>query len=140
MWVADELNNRVQEFSGSGTFIRKSRCSSPTTLPPTRRETFGLLPAVAAGPTEYSNTGALIQEVGDYGSGDGQFSNGSEGVTFDAAGNLWATDLFGYRVMEFSPNPVPEPSTLTLLALGLGCADVAASLTGVDDRQDGRLE
>jgi prepilin-type N-terminal cleavage/methylation domain-containing protein len=73
LWVVDSNNNRVEEFSSSGTFIN----------------------GLGAGYNGISGS------IGSSGSSNGQF-NGPVGIAIDKSGNLWVTDNGNNRVEELN--------------------------------------
>jgi YD repeat-containing protein len=50
---------------------------------------------------EFSPDGTLVQTLGSYGSGNGQFER-PRGVTIDSAGNVWVSDGRTNRIQEFT--------------------------------------
>src|SRR5262249_4169730 len=118
VWVADANNSRIEEFTGTGVFIRKFSTLHPTGIAADAAGNIWMSSDQVFGAQEYSSLGTLLQQVGTQGTGSGQFSQGTWGVTVDGLGNLLISDTFTPRVEEFSPNVVHEPSTLALAALG----------------------
>jgi len=80
IWTVDDMNNRLQEFNSSGTWLKSIGGPSPYTC---ETSPSGSLPACASG------------------GGNGQFAN-LWGIAIDAGGNLWVSD--GTRVQEFDSN------------------------------------
>jgi prepilin-type N-terminal cleavage/methylation domain-containing protein len=72
IWVTDYNNNRVEEFSSSGSFLM----------------------GIGAGYSGVSGT------IGSSGTGNGQF-NAPNGISIDSSGNVWVADL-NSRVQEFN--------------------------------------
>jgi prepilin-type N-terminal cleavage/methylation domain-containing protein len=73
IWVADKSNNRIEEFSSSGTYIN----------------------SIGAG---YNGIGGAI---GSSGIGSGQF-NAPYGITIDSGNNIWVADYNNNRVQELN--------------------------------------
>ncbi|MHB2025852.1 MAG: right-handed parallel beta-helix repeat-containing protein [Elusimicrobiota bacterium] len=74
LWVADRYNNRVLEF-----------------VPPFSN---GMNASLVLGQTIFTSSAATVTQNGMY---------YPTGISFDAAGNLWMTDQFNNRVLEFVP-------------------------------------
>jgi RHS repeat-associated protein len=82
VWVVDRANNRVEEFSESGSFI----------------ETFGW--GVSNGESKFQICTSSCR-AGLSGSGNGQFNN-PWGIAITESGNIWVTDTNNDRVEEFN--------------------------------------
>ena len=83
LWVADRFNNRLQEFSSSGTFI----------------EAIGF--GVSDGKSEYEICKSGCR-AGIEGSGSGQF-NDPRGIAVNPnTGNIYVSDAGNNRIEEFS--------------------------------------
>ncbi|MGN6258329.1 MAG: virginiamycin B lyase family protein [Solirubrobacterales bacterium] len=140
LWVADENNNRVQEFSADGDFIKtlgsagtaNGQFAMPKSL---AFDASGNLWVADAGNNRLEKfnptTGEFLKAVGTKGSGNGQFS-GPEGIAIDPKGNIWVSDTYNYRVQELNAAgefiKVVSPS-------GLG----AIEPTGLDAAADGNV-
>src|SRR5262249_3519823 len=126
VWVADGDNNRVEEFTSTGTFLQafgsfgsgNGQFDFPTGL---AVDSSGNVWVAENGARiqEFTSTGTFLQAFGSFGTADGQF-NFPQGVALDSSGNLWIVDEFNDRIQEFSQAPVPEPSTLGICSLGAG--------------------
>ncbi len=94
LYIVDEPNRRIDEFSAWGRFVRA----------------FGW-DVVQSGPDDKGTGLEVCQEedvcqVGSVGSGAGQFGSFGQGggIAVDAAGDVYATDMWaGRRVQKFSP-------------------------------------
>jgi prepilin-type N-terminal cleavage/methylation domain-containing protein len=73
IWVADNSNNRIEEFSSSGTYIN----------------------SIGAGYNGISGA------IGSTGLGSGQFS-APEGIAIDSSNNIWVADSGNNRVQELN--------------------------------------
>jgi sugar lactone lactonase YvrE len=82
-WVADSANNRVDEFSSAGAFVKA----------------FGW--GVSNGKAE-AQTCTTSCKAGTAGSGNGELSEPS-GLAVASSGNVWVADAANNRVQEFSP-------------------------------------
>jgi len=76
-WVSDTANNRLEEFTPSGTFVM----------------------GIGAGYNGVSGS------IGSSGGAKGQF-NAPSGIAVDPYGNLWVVEASGQRVQEFTSNGV----------------------------------
>jgi YD repeat-containing protein len=139
LWVADANNNRVQEFSSGGDFVKtlgstgtgNGQFTTPKSL---AFDASGNLWVADAGNSrleKFSANGEFIKAVGALGSGNGQF-NRPEGIAIDPKGNIWVSDTYNYRVQELNAAgefiKVVNPS-------GLG----AIEPTGIDAAADGNV-
>jgi DNA-binding beta-propeller fold protein YncE len=130
VWVADYLGNRLEEFSGEGTFIKavgygvidgKSEFETCTTTCVTGISgshhgqfsgPFGIAINRSTGNIYVSDqsprvqmldeNGKYVSEFGSAGTSNGQFGAGLAGVAVDSLGNVWVADFGNNRVQEFS--------------------------------------
>jgi RHS repeat-associated protein len=82
VWVTDSSNERIEEFSGTGTFIKAIGWG------------------VSNGKTELQTCTSSCH-AGLEGSGNGQFAE-PKGLTIDSKGNLWIADTGNNRIQELS--------------------------------------
>ncbi len=129
LYVTDALNNRVQEFSVRGAFIRAwgwgvatgasklQRCTRPCRagIQGAGNGQFNFPFGVAVGKLgnvyvtdngndrveEFSATGKFIRTWGSHGTAAGQF-NGATGITAVPGGHLLVVDKFNARIQEFN--------------------------------------
>jgi streptogramin lyase len=110
IWVADQGNNRIQEFTSSGTFIKTVGTSGSGTgqfhgaLLGVAVDSSGNVWVADAGNSrlqEFTSSGTFIRTVGTGGSGNGQFSQLS-GIAIDPSGNIWTVEDAGARIQEFN--------------------------------------
>jgi tripartite motif-containing protein 71 len=129
VYVVDQGNDRVQQFSATGVFTRAFGTSG------TGDGQFGLATAIAIHPTLYtvyvtdstrddvqifSSAGTYVAKLGSTGSGNGQFSSPS-GIAFDATGaNLYVSDLTNEDVQEFLFSSATSGQTYPWLAAWTG--------------------
>ena len=110
VWVTDDANNRIDEFTSTGTFIK----------------TLGF--GVSNGKAEFETCTSSCQ-AGIAGSGNGQF-NGPWGIAVgQAAGDVYVTDQGNSRVEEFTT------AGAFVRTFGVGHLDVTAGV-GVDPNGD----
>ena len=109
VYVAD-ASDKVNVFSKDGTLLR----SIPT--PPSGRpwglsirgNQLAIGQEISSGDGDhvvrtYDTNGSLIREIGQEGTGPGQF-NQPRGVAYDTSGNLWVTDYGNHRIQIFDQN------------------------------------
>lgn len=108
VYVVDSLNNRIQQFTLDGEFIREwgSQGEGPGEFSDIFRiavdaqgnvyATDGLNCRVQ----KFTYYGEFVLEWGDCGEGDGQFSLPA-GIDVDSQGNVYVSDVFGGRVQKF---------------------------------------
>jgi hypothetical protein len=115
VYVADG-NNRIQQFSSAGSFIRKF--GQPGSLDGELNSAQGLTTDAAGNvwATEYGNdriqefssTGTFMFKFGTVGSGPGQFSD-PFALNFDCRGNLYVADLGNGRIQKLGEPGLGEP-------------------------------
>ncbi len=128
-WVADSANNRVDEFSSSGTFIKafgwgvsngKAEAQTCATsckagLAGSGSGEFKKPWGIAIAPSgeilvsdvennriqEFTAEAKFVRQFGSKGTGNGQFSE-PLGLAAQSSGNIWVADSANNRVQEFS--------------------------------------
>ncbi len=109
VYVADSYNNRIEEFSSTGTYITQWGFSG------TSNGQFNYPVAVAVNSSgdvyvsdannnriqEFSSIGTYITQWGVTGTGNGQF-NSPFGIAVDSSGNVFVVDNGNNRIQEFS--------------------------------------
>jgi DNA-binding beta-propeller fold protein YncE len=129
VYVLDSGNDRVQEFTATGTYVRTFGTSG------TGDGQFTTPTAIAIHPVLYtvyvadstrddvqifSSAGTFVSKLGSSGSGNGQFSSPS-GIAFDATGaNLYVSDLTNEDVQEFLFSSATSGQTYPWLAAWTG--------------------
>lgn len=110
MWITDQGNNRVEEFSPSGQFV--STFGTAGTENGQFKGPWGIAVEQSTGNLfvsdssncrvqEFSSAGAFIRAFGSCGSGNGQLGAPC-GVALDPEGNVWVADFTDNRLSEFS--------------------------------------
>lgn len=132
LWVADENNNRLQEFNQKGEFLKtlgsagtgNGQFTRPKSIAFDAKGNMWVADSGNSRFEEFSEKGEFVKAVGSAGSANGQFS-GPESLAIDAKGNLWVADTYNHRIQELNEKgefiAVVNPS-------GLG----AIEPTGVD--------
>ena len=140
LWVTDNNNARVQEFSSTGTFIKAIGWGVSNGKSEFEVCTSGCEAGVAgSGEGQFSkpegiainqakgnvyvvdkgnnrieefegSTGKFVRKFGESGSGKGQLSNPWEIAITPTGGEVWVSDAFNQRVNRFSETGSPEGS------------------------------
>jgi len=107
IWVSDGNNERIEEFTSNGTFVRSIGQEGIVMGP----EGMALTPQgdILFGDcigqiTEYTSSGGFVQQFGAIGNGNGQFASSIFGITTDRSGNIWAVDTYNSRIQELTNN------------------------------------
>jgi RHS repeat-associated protein len=109
LWVVDEGNNRVEQFSPTGTFIRavgstgsgNGQLKAPKAIAFTPNGNFWIVDSGNNRLEEFSSAGSFLTTFGSAGTAAGQF-NSPEGIAIDLTGDLWVSDTGNSRLEEFS--------------------------------------
>lgn len=110
VWVTDRVNNRVEEFGPSGSFIKvfgaagtgNGQFSSPAGIAiNTAAGDIYVVDEGNARVQEFTMSGEFVRAFSKKGTGAGELSI-PDGVALDAAGNVWVADYGNSRVEEFS--------------------------------------
>jgi sugar lactone lactonase YvrE len=107
--VSDELNNRVEEFSEAGTYLRQfgtvgtgnGQFKEPRGVAVDSKGNVWVTDTGNNRVEEFSETGTYLSQFGTFGTGNGQFSS-PKGLTVDSKGNVWVADSGNSRVEEFN--------------------------------------
>lgn len=132
LYVADQGNARIEEFSAHGKFIRSfghwgvtgSGMLAPSGIAVAPNGTVYVTDAGTQRVLHFSATGKLLGYWGGWGSADGRL-NGPSGIAVSPNGTVFVADTLNNRVESFSPNgtylqqgSVPAPAHLQLNANG----------------------
>ncbi len=109
VWVADQGNNRLEEFDPNGNFLQTlgsfgsaaGQFSGPQGV---TVDSVGNIWVADSGNNrvqEFNSSGVFLQMFGSYGSGSGQI-NDAQAIAVDRSGNVWINDWWNDRVDEFS--------------------------------------
>ena len=110
VWVVDYLNNRVQEFNSSGTYLRKfgsqgsgnGQLSQPGGIAIDASGNLWVTEQDNQRVSEFNSSGTFLSIFGGpYGTGNGQFTD-PQGITIDSSGNFWVEDYNNNNVQEFN--------------------------------------
>jgi len=98
VYVGDLLNDRVQEFDGSGGFQRKWAVGGADGVALAPNGTLYVVGSNAI--YKYTATGGLLASWGSAGAGPGQFNSPID-VAVDADSNVYVTEAGNHRVQKF---------------------------------------
>ena len=110
IWVADQSNNRIEEFSEKDAYIAAysslGSCSATALSRPAgiEADSKGNVWVADTGNSrivEFTSSGVCLQVFGAAGSAAGQLS-GPQGLSIDSKGNVWVADTGNNRIEEFS--------------------------------------
>jgi len=94
IYVVDWHNSRVQKFDTSGKYLAKfgkyGELANPTTIAVDISQNVYVSDNISV--KKFDPTGKLIKSFGGRGGGDGQFSNGPNGMTVDRNGFVYVSD------------------------------------------------
>src|SRR5271165_270144 len=140
VWVPDQNNNRVEEFTSSGAFIMgigagyngvsgsigssgsgNGQLNHPDDVAIDSSGNVWVFDNGNNRMEEFNSSGAYVSQFGSYGSGNGQF-HGPWGFAIDAGGNIWVADTSNHRVEKFNN------SGTFLLGIGAGYNGVSGSI------------
>ncbi len=111
LWVADEGNNRIEEFNAKGEFIRtfgtagsgNGQLNGPDGIAVDAHENAWVVDHRNHRIEEFNEKGEFVRAFGSSGTANGQFSGaGPEGVAIDGHGNVWVSDTYDGRLQEFN--------------------------------------
>lgn len=113
VFVADTANNRVQEFSATGSYQQAfgpacsktsaTPLSAPAAVAVDSQGNVWVLDTGNNRIVEYSSEGACLAVYGQKGTSAGQFESPG-GIAVDQFGNLWVADTGNWRIQEISPS------------------------------------
>ncbi len=113
VYVADQANNRVQEFSASGRYLQSfaAECASKPLSGPSGVAVDGhgdvwVLDAGNDRVVEYNVKDECVSAFGGKGHSPGQLEAPSA-ITLDSAGHVWVADTGNHRIQEFSTTGEP---------------------------------
>lgn len=124
LYVSDQSNDRIQEITTTGAFVRKWGSSG------TGSGQFTTATGVAVHPTtgdvfvtdsgrndvqRFSPTGTYLDTLGETGTGNGQFT-GPSGCVVNAATTIWIGDAGNDRVQEFRTTTTPSATGTPFLS------------------------
>ena len=110
LWVVDKVNDRIEKFSPTGTFLAAYGSKGTGNLQ--FSEPWGIAISSTTGNVfvtdqgnnrveELNSKGEYVRSFGTSGAGNGQFKAPS-GVAIDSNGDVWVSDEGNNRVQEFS--------------------------------------
>ena len=104
IFVADNINSRIEEFDNTDAFIRSfgtAQLSSPNHVAVDSSGNVYVADINNDVIDKYSNTGTFLTSIGAAGAGAGQLS-APHGVAVDGSGNVFVGDFGNNRIDEFS--------------------------------------
>jgi sugar lactone lactonase YvrE/phosphodiesterase/alkaline phosphatase D-like protein len=153
VWVADSANDRVEEFSSTGTFVKafgwgvkdgkaeaetctagckagiagsgNGQFSGPAGIAIAPKGEIWVSDALNSRVEEFSAEGKYLKQFGSAGGGSGQFAE-PEGLALASNGDLWVADTRYGRIEEFSP----EGAFIREVKLNTGFFGVAIDASG----------
>ncbi len=110
IWVADEANARVQEFSPAGEYLSQfgskgsgnGQFNAPSALAVSEGEIY----VADTGNSRievFSPSGTYLNQFGSSGAGQGQFNRPAGIAVNPNSGDLYVSDTNNYRMQEFTP-------------------------------------
>lgn len=132
LYVADQGNARIEEFTASGKFILSfghygitgSGMVAPSGIAVAPNGSVYVTDSGTQRVLHFSATGKLLQSWGGWGDGNGQF-DGPSGIAVAANGTVFVADTLNSRVETFTPNgtylqqgEVPFPEQIQLQSNG----------------------
>jgi tripartite motif-containing protein 71 len=115
LWVADSNDNRVEEFSAQGAYLRQfgtkgsgnGQLSRPTAVAIAANGDLWVTDSGNKRVEEFSPTGAYLAQFGSLGTENGKFAgSGPEAIAIDYHGNIWVADTYGGRLEKFNENGI----------------------------------
>jgi tripartite motif-containing protein 71 len=111
LWVLDDGNSRVQEFTEEGKFERTfgthgagaGQLGWPGALALDGKGNMWIADSSNNRIEKFSEEGKFLMAIGSAGTGNGQF-NYPEGIAVDSHGNVWVSDTYNSRLEEFNEN------------------------------------
>ena len=109
VYVTDQLNNRIQKFTPTGTYIRQwgttgsgtGQFSNPIGVATDAGGNVYVVDQFNNRIQKFNGSGAFILQWGTHGTGNGQFDN-PMGITIDTGGFVFVTDAVNKRVQKFT--------------------------------------
>ncbi len=109
VWIADTGNNRVQEFTKKGEFLKvvpagtgENKLVFPEGIAVDSKNNVWVANSEVSHIQEYNHSGEFLTSFGKEGSGYGLLKNPA-GVAVDSKGRVWVVDTGNNRVVEYEP-------------------------------------
>jgi RHS repeat-associated protein len=109
LWVVDHFNNRIEEFTEGGAFVRavgskgsgSGQFELPDALAVDSHNDVWVADTGNSRIEEFNEKGEFVRAAGSLGSGNGQLFE-PEGIAVDSHGNVWVSDTYNGRLEEFN--------------------------------------
>lgn len=109
LWLLDQGNNRVEEFSPSGEFLTAfggfgsgdGQLHMPSAIAIDASDNLWIADTENSRIEEFDSEGNYVSQFGSEGSAEGQLGR-PEGIAIDSEGNLWVADTYNSRIQKFS--------------------------------------
>lgn len=105
VYVADEVNNRIQKFDTNGNFLSKWKVKKPYGVAVSPDGSVYASSETLNKISRYDSNGGLKAQWGGKGSAQGQF-NQPLGLAIDKKGNVYVADYNNHRVQKFNANGI----------------------------------
>jgi RHS repeat-associated protein len=109
LWVADQGNNRIQEFNEKGEFVKafgswgtgNGQFKAPKSIAFDAKGNYWVADSGNNRLEQFNEKGEFLKAVGSVGTGNGQFK-GPEGIAIDPKGNIWVADTYNNRIQKLN--------------------------------------
>ncbi len=109
VWVADEENNRVQEFSSTGAYLKEvgtagsgnGQLDNPLSLALDSKGDIYVADSGNNRIEEFNEKGEYVRQFNKYGLLEGVSLSSPQGITLDSEGHVWVTDGSS-KIIEFT--------------------------------------
>jgi RHS repeat-associated protein len=107
VWVADSVNNRLQEFSSTGVYLNQYNVERPKGIAIDSSGNVWVARFKSSSVLELSSAGVYQTSFGSSGAGNGQLKE-PYGLAIASGGKIWVADTFNNRLEQFATPAVSE--------------------------------